>query len=347
MLNRHVRSRITGLLRNPNESFPRHSSSKTRALKLSSFHDSSPRSTYDLLTPSRVALLNLTLTPYIPEKLLPFPSPDIGDTLPPAYHFIFFPTSTSEVDTLRDGYEKHFAPSYPFSRRLWTQGRIVSKREGLKLGQRTICKEKLENIIEGKNATDVWISRKFYPVDHDFVNIENQDGEDDDRWTLKETRCLRYLRHIPRSSAFNRSFQSPPSIDFLKARDRALLTHTFTPTEILLTRYSHLTFNFHKIHTSPSYAKNVEMYPNVVVHGSLSITLILTILRQCFSQKMLELRIQGVKYVMYRPLYVGQKVTLTITESERDNVDKKIRHRAILWTPSFEKAVECIIYPYS
>ena len=88
------------------------------------------------------------------------------------------------------------------------------------------------------------------------------------------------------------------------------------------------------------------MYPNVVVPGSLSITLILAIARQYFSHGIHEFSIQQAKYVMYRPLYADEKVTLTITENKKEG-EKKMRYRAIIWTPSFEKAVECIIHPHS
>ena len=46
-----------------------------------------------------------------------------------------------------------------------------------------------------------------------------------------------------------------------------------TPT--LLFRYSALTFNGHRIHYDPDYARNVEHYPGLVVHGPLQATLMM------------------------------------------------------------------------
>ena len=42
-----------------------------------------------------------------------------------------------------------------------------------------------------------------------------------------------------------------------------------------LFRYSALTFNAHRIHYDADYARDVEGYPNVIVHGPLRATLLL------------------------------------------------------------------------
>jgi hydroxyacyl-ACP dehydratase HTD2-like protein with hotdog domain len=46
------------------------------------------------------------------------------------------------------------------------------------------------------------------------------------------------------------------------------------PTEVLLFRYSALTFNAHRIHHDLRYAGEVEGYPGLVVHGPLMATLL-------------------------------------------------------------------------
>src|SRR6266516_3830307 len=69
-------------------------------------HNDSSRTIRDLLTPNRVNLLDLTISPSLPTTTttteISRPTPSI---VPPAFHFIFFPTSTSELGTLEDGYE--------------------------------------------------------------------------------------------------------------------------------------------------------------------------------------------------------------------------------------------------
>ena len=339
--------------------------------------------------------------------------------LPPGYHFIFFPTANKEEDALHDGYEKYFAPRGDFVRRLWTQGRLlfnngknVSKREkmeegkkeevskrgkegegegGLMVGEWAECVERVEDVIVDKEnkAIDVWTSRTMYSA----ANEGRMKGTDDD-WSVRELRCLRYLRQFPptpqepppepeTSTSHETPYSSPGSVskEYEKATREAFLIHHFTPSQILLTRYSYLTFNLHKIHIDPEYAQRVEGYPSTLVHGSLSVSLILSVLRGYYSEtpsppgtsnsthstfttfastmRQSHFPIKGVKYVMYRPLYVDSPITLTITRSPNTttttaaaaggetHLPTHTRHRAILWDASYKKAVECIIYPFS
>src|SRR5690606_5964630 len=53
------------------------------------------------------------------------------------------------------------------------------------------------------------------------------------------------------------------------------LVQTVMPTPTLLFRYSALTFNGHRIHYDAPYAREVEGYPGLVVHGPLQATLLL------------------------------------------------------------------------
>jgi 3-methylfumaryl-CoA hydratase len=51
------------------------------------------------------------------------------------------------------------------------------------------------------------------------------------------------------------------------------------PNDVLLFRYSALTFNGHRIHYDHRYATGVEGYPGLVVHGPLLATLLLDLIR--------------------------------------------------------------------
>ena len=51
------------------------------------------------------------------------------------------------------------------------------------------------------------------------------------------------------------------------------------PDDVLLFRYSALTFNGHRIHYDRRYVTGVEGYPGLVVHGPLVATLLLDLLR--------------------------------------------------------------------
>ena len=292
---------------------------KSGAGKNVELYSAAPRTIRDILTPSRVALLDLTLAPYLPESLreIRYPSSE----LPPAYHFLFFPTSTSELDTLSDGYEKHFAPKVPFKRRLWTQGRLAFSNRHLEIRNWAECVETVERVSVDANGTDVWMERTM-----------KTPSSTTEGWSIKEVRCLRYVQNTHAKDEESGNGSGVP----LSGTD-CLLQHTFTPSQILLTRYSYLTHNFHRIHIDPQYARSTEGYPNVLVHGPLSVTFILTILSRFYISQNTQFKILTAKYVMYRPLYADNPTTLTITNT------KSGRTRAILWNHQNQKSVECII----
>ena len=52
------------------------------------------------------------------------------------------------------------------------------------------------------------------------------------------------------------------------------------PDDVLLFRYSALTFNAHRIHYDRRYATEVGGYPGLVVHGPLIATLLLDLVRR-------------------------------------------------------------------
>jgi hypothetical protein len=267
---------------------------------------------------------------------------------------------------------------------LFNKGGKKEGEGGLMVGEWAECVERVEDVIVDKEnkGIDVWTSRTMYPATAADDGGRTM-GEDD--WSVRELRCLRYLRQFPptpqepppesetsTSGGSLSSSPTSPSREYEKATREAFLIHRFTPSQILLTRYSYLTFNFHKIHIDREYAQNVEGYPSTLVHGSLSVSLVLSVLRGYYSETsspaytstsisstayastttQTYFPIKGVKYVMYRPLYVDSPVTLTITRSPTTAAAGEThlstaRHRAILWDASYKKAVECIIYPFS
>jgi 3-methylfumaryl-CoA hydratase len=52
------------------------------------------------------------------------------------------------------------------------------------------------------------------------------------------------------------------------------------PDDVLLFRYSALTFNGHRIHYDRRYVTTIEGYPGLVVHGPLQATLLLDLVRR-------------------------------------------------------------------
>ena len=60
----------------------------------------------------------------------------------------------------------------------------------------------------------------------------------------------------------------------------AAWSRTIVPDDVLLFRYSALTFNGHRIHYDRTYVTAVEGYPGLLVHGPRIATLLLDLLRR-------------------------------------------------------------------
>jgi 3-methylfumaryl-CoA hydratase len=64
----------------------------------------------------------------------------------------------------------------------------------------------------------------------------------------------------------------------------AIWERVIRPDDVLLFRYSALTFNGHRIHYDRRYATEVEGYPGLVVHGPLIATLLVDLVRSNLPQ---------------------------------------------------------------
>jgi 3-methylfumaryl-CoA hydratase len=83
-------------------------------------------------------------------------------------------------------------------------------------------------------------------------------------------------------------------------------TRTVTPDPVQLFRYSALTFNGHRIHYDRDYARNVEGYPGLVVHGPYTATLLV----DHFLRRSLGARVAKIAFRAQRPLYENTPVEL-------------------------------------
>ena len=85
--------------------------------------------------------------------------------------------------------------------------------------------------------------------------------------------------------------QKPPS--------GAAWTREIRTDDVLLFRYSALTFNSHRIHYDRRYAIQVEGYPGLVVHGPLIATLLLDLLRRNLG----DATVTSLSFRAMRPLF--------------------------------------------
>ncbi|KAK6510770.1 hypothetical protein TWF506_009866 [Arthrobotrys conoides] len=92
--------------------------------------------------------------------------------------------------------------------------------------------------------------------------------------------------------------------------EKAEFSHTITPSQQLLFRYSALTFNAHKIHFDTEYTQKVEGHKDLLVHGPLTLTFLLELLRNHMFTLENQYRVCDFQYRHIAPIYVGEKVHL-------------------------------------
>jgi len=76
------------------------------------------------------------------------------------------------------------------------------------------------------------------------------------------------------------------------------------PSEVLLFRYSALTFNAHRIHYDAAYTRDVEGYPGLVVQGPLMATLMLDAFRDAHPGA----RVRRFAFRALQPAFAGQTI---------------------------------------
>ena len=185
-----------------------------------------------------------------------------GDLLPPAWHYFYFHELVALAETGVDGHREKgdFMPPLPFPRRMWA-GSKMSFESPICIGEKVRKVVTIDDIIvkEGKSGTLCFVT-----------TVEEIFGEDDRRTTIEKR--TQVYRDAPQNKD-----ESPPLIP---APAEPLWSRIICPSPVLLFRYSALTMNSHRIHYDRDYVSKVEGYPGLLVHGPLTMTLMLDLFRR-------------------------------------------------------------------
>lgn len=179
-----------------------------------------------------------------------------GDALPPLWHWLYFLEARKASELGRDAHPKKggFLPPVDLPRRMWAGGR-VRFHAPLIIGQEASKRSTILSVSEKQGRSGRLC---FVTVEHALY----QNGQPG----VTEEHDIVY-REDPAPGA---SQSAPPM-----APEHAELSEVITPTEVMLFRYSALTFNGHRIHYDADYARKVEGYDGLVFHGPLTATLLI------------------------------------------------------------------------
>lgn len=201
----------------------------------------------EVIDPVAVRRLELTLDRQ--------PSLGRGDPLPPMWHTIAFADVVAHHDLGPDGHPKRggFLPPVALPRRMWAGSRIEFHAP-LLIGESARRTSTIQNVAIKEGASGTLC----------FVTVEHV-TESSAQPSMTEHQDLVY-RADPAADA--------PRPDPKPAPTDATVSETVTPSEVQLFRYSAVTFNGHRIHYDRTYARDVEGYDGLVVHGPFTAALL-------------------------------------------------------------------------
>jgi len=212
--------------------------------------------THDRITAAPVRALTATLDHPAVD------APD-GTALPPLWHWLYFLPMHRQSEIGPDGHAKRggFLPPVPLPRRMWA-GSQFEFRTPVRVGDAVERTSTIDDVSTKTGRTGTLV---FVKVRHEVRCNGAADA------ALVEFHDIVY-----------REAKQPGDVDPppMAAPVDAQWGRTITPDDVLLFRYSALTFNGHRIHYDRQYVTQVEGYPGLIVHGPLIATLLMDLLRR-------------------------------------------------------------------
>ncbi|KAK4106111.1 hypothetical protein N658DRAFT_563052 [Parathielavia hyrcaniae] len=323
-----------------------------------------PLSKESLSVPDPIAQPNPNPNPN-PDKIMTTTPPP---PLPQGYHLVYFPLKLPPSRLMPDGTDPAHWPGAPFARRMWAGGRVVFRegwRESMRLdGRRAICVERVVpeslEVMQGgrlggggEQGVGMEIGeerereRVFVEVQRLYGVVPAGAGGGGGRVTdeevgrgllegrgvaVEEVRRLVFMRE---RTGLVRGGGGGGVVGrkIVKASAVPEFTFPLKPDNTLLFHFSALTYNAHAIHLDPHYARYHEGYPGLLVHGPLTLVLMLEALRAALVRLQSQTpatpeqagRMPSVKSITYRnlaPLFSNEdmKVCLRKTRPKGDDL---------------------------
>ncbi|WP_284617173.1 FAS1-like dehydratase domain-containing protein [Aquabacterium humicola] len=226
----------------------------------------------DVVTPVPVRALSATLDRD--------DAPGPGEAIPPCWHWLYFLPLHRQSSIGPDGHPQRggFLPPVPLPRRMWAGSRIQFAAP-LKVGQSITRRSRIEDVALKDGRTGPLV----------FVKVQHEVSADG------------VLVIDERHDIVYRGMSQPgePAPAGTPAPTDAAWTRHIVPDDVLLFRYSALTFNGHRIHYDRKYVTEVEGYPGLIVHGPLIATLLLDLLRRELPAR----RVTGFQFRAMKPLF--------------------------------------------
>ncbi len=209
-----------------------------------------------------------------------------GAPLPDGWHVILFTPTAPTRSLAGDGHapQGDFLPVLPLPRRMFA-GRRVVFHQPLRIGDAVERVSKITK-IEPKSGRSGLLA---------FVTIVHEIGSTAGLCVTEE-QSLVYRQEATGGERKAEPERAPAGWPW---------TSSFTPSPMLLLRYSAITFNAHRIHYDETYTRQTEGYKERVVNGGLTAIFLAEFAKTLQPRRMAEFQVRN-----QRPLFVNETVTL-------------------------------------
>ncbi len=214
---------------------------------------------HDTITTAPVVALTATLDH-------PAADTPTGTALPPLWHWLYFLPKHRQSDIGADGHAKRggFMPPVPLPRRMWA-GSQFTFNTPIRVGDAVARTSTIDDVSTKEGRTGKLV---FVKVRHEL------------RCNGAADPALVEFHDIVYREAQGPNDVAPPPQAAAQGIAASGWRREIVPDDVLLFRYSALTFNGHRIHYDRQYVTQVEGYPGLIVHGPLIATLLMDLLRR-------------------------------------------------------------------
>ena len=221
-------------------------------------------------------------------------APQAGEPLPPGWQWLYFNPMARRSALGTDGHPRRggFLPPIELARRMWAGSRIRYLADLPVDAEAT----RVSRILKIENKVGKRGALAFVTLQHTISCGTTL--------CISEEQDLVYREAAPPNAA-----AAPPA-----PRHQAVAqwSRSIEPDTTLLFRYSALTFNGHRIHYDLAYTREEEGYPDLVVHGPLTATLLQQFaLEHGAGRSLARFEFRGVS-----PLFVARPCSLEGRQAE-------------------------------
>ena len=199
------------------------------------------------------------------------------EAMPQGIHFCLCTPEARTVQLGEDGHPARdnraasFLPPVPLPRRMWA-GSTIRFHAALTIGATVERVSRIASIADKSGSRGRMV---FVEIEHETVA--------DGILAVSERQTLVYLEALASDAPLSPPASGPESFDPSEWNAHRAIV----PDPRLLFRYSALTFNTHRIHYDAPYARDVERYRGLVVHGPLTASLLLQLAAERYGENRL------------------------------------------------------------